>query len=275
MYTFYYRIKTGDYTRIAVLTFAAGGFFEKQEAPFYLYHLLLIFLLFCSIIRLLDGDRHIYESVDDDNFGLFMFISIIFSVILIFSLLHHYGKHEISSMFERGRKFELNKDDILLTRISPDFLEYMTNGDGNGYFYGLDFNSDHSNLILNRSSAKIISGVREAIPEGYFVDKEKGTKRPYFHERRFGSTAWLTTGKWFERHIILVDEIVYDNVIIKILKQSEIIKEKVLKYPLTLEDVNGDLWWICVYWCIGKTASSYDQDYRPKYRLDDLRNHFY
>jgi len=134
-FPFYYRIKTGDYTRIAVLTFAAGGFFEKQEAPFYLYHLLLIFLLFCSIIRLLDGDRHIYESVDDDNFGLFMFISIIFSVILIFSLLHHYGKHEISSMFERGRKFELNKDDILLTRITPEFLEYMTSGENYGYFF--------------------------------------------------------------------------------------------------------------------------------------------
>ena len=223
--------------------------------------------------------------MDDDNFGLFMFISIIFSVILIFSLLHHYGKHEISSMFERGRKFELNKDDILLTRITPEFLEYMTSGENYGYFFqterngvyirdSLTFHSDHP-LILNRSSAKLISGVREAIPEGYFVDKEKGTKRPYFHERRFGSTAWLATETWFFRHILLVDEIVYENEKIKILKQSEIMKEKVIKYPLTLEDVNGDLWWICVYWCIGKTASSYDQDYRPKYRLDDLRNHFY
>jgi len=287
---FYFRIKTGDYIRIAILTFAAGGFFEKQEAPFYLYHLVLIFLIFCYIMITISGSNSYFlgNGYSDLNAANVYFVAkgIILSVILLYSLLHHYGKHEITSMFERGRKFELNKDDILLTRITPDFLEYMNNGNGSGYFSqterngayirdSLTFHSDHS-LILNRSSAKLISGVREAFREGYFVDKEKGTKRPYFQERRFGSTAWLATDAWFFRHILLVDEIVYENEKIKILKQSEIMKEKVLDHPLTLEDVNGDLWWICVYWCLdGLTYGERYQPYQPKYRIDELRNHFY
>jgi hypothetical protein len=303
---FYLKIELWDYLRIAILLFSAGQFFEKQEAPYIRYQLLLLFLIICSIkmVGSQDSDqwRHYWkkyslEGKDDSGVAMVpVSITFLFSIILFCSLTHHYGKEGVYglSFFMKTKQYNSIDNTVFLAKVSKEFVEKANSHKDS--LYKLDSTSEGSikfnGLTMPKRSAYLTSGIREAFIKGWNIYEDKdertllttnqwtqsyeseGKMRPIYEESLFGKPSWFYLNNVDgSRNIILIRKILVNGEYIKIVKQSQIHRDAIMNSPITLEDINGDLWWACVAWC---RDPNYDYlDFWPKYNVQKLVDKFY